>query len=63
MENDKTVFLPVKIKKSFRVKVKKVSDAVGKTSSDFVRDAIDEKIQRLAKKDERVAQILEEKAA
>lgn len=63
MENDKTVFLPVKIKKSFRVKVKRVSDAVGETSSDFVRNAINEKIDRLAKRNSKVAEILEQEAA
>jgi predicted DNA-binding protein len=47
----------------FVERLHKISKAADKTASDFVREAINEKAERLAKRNPKVAQILQEATA
>jgi hypothetical protein len=63
MENDITVVWSMKAKKSFRERVSKVAKTLDRSASQLIREATDKEINRLAKSNPKIAQILEQEAA
>jgi predicted transcriptional regulator len=63
MENRKFTALYVRETQAFQKKVNAVADALNTTTSQFIRDAITEKMERHAERNPKVARILDEEQA
>jgi hypothetical protein len=63
MENVKNKVLFVRETEAYKSLVNNVAEVLNTTESQFIRDAINEKIERHAKRNPKVAQIFNEKQA
>lgn len=63
MEKEKAENWTMKAKPSWKRKVAQIAEVVDLDASKLVRQAVNEKIERLAKRNKKVAEILDEQAA